>query len=94
MTNQSLSRTYTTGDFVPQGRSAQERAEVQLRKLASVSLTVIAAIDETHTQAEAYCLRETGQQGSRNACSNALPWCSRTLTQRRCACKARRLMRF
>jgi hypothetical protein len=65
MTNQSLSRTYTTGDFVPQGRSAQERAEVQLRKLASVSLTVIAAIDETHTQAEAYCLqgnRAAGQQ--------------------------------
>jgi hypothetical protein len=59
MTSQSLSLTYTTGEIVP--RTAQERAEMQLRKLAGVSLTVIAAIDEMHQQAEAYC-----QQGTRS----------------------------
>jgi hypothetical protein len=62
MTSQYLQRSYPSGDLIPQGRSAQERAEMQLRKLAGISLTVIAAIDETHRQAEAYC-----QQGNRSA---------------------------
>jgi hypothetical protein len=59
MTSQSTQRSYTAGDIVP--RTAQERADMQLRKLAGVSLTVIAAIDEMHQQAEAYC-----QQGTRS----------------------------
>jgi hypothetical protein len=63
MTSQSLQRSYTSGDIVPQGRTAQERAEMQLRKLAGVSLTVIAAIDETHRQAEAYCVQGTRSAG-------------------------------
>jgi hypothetical protein len=60
MTNQSIQRSYTSGDVVP--RTVQERADMQLRKLAAVSLTVIEAIDEMHGQAEAYCT-----QGTRSA---------------------------
>jgi hypothetical protein len=60
--DQPVARRQPTGDMTPQGRSAQERAEIQLQKLAGVSLTVIAAIDETHGQAEAYCA-----QGNRSA---------------------------
>jgi hypothetical protein len=60
MVNHSIQRSTTSGDIVP--RTAQERADLQLRKLAGVSLTVIEAIDEMHGQAEAYC-----QQGNRSA---------------------------
>jgi hypothetical protein len=60
MTSQFIQRSYPTGDIVP--RTAQERADLQLRKLAGVSLTVIEAIDAMHGQAEAYCT-----QGTRSA---------------------------
>jgi hypothetical protein len=70
ITSQSIQRSYTAGDIVP--RTAQERAELQLRKLAGIPMTVIAAIDEMHQQAEAYCSREIGQQDSRTDCVNAL----------------------
>ena len=64
MTSQSIQRSYTAGDMVP--RTAQERAEVQLRKLAGVSMTVIAAIDEMHQQAEAYCMQGNRSAGQQN----------------------------
>jgi hypothetical protein len=60
MVNHSIQRYTTSGDIVP--RTAQERMDTQLQTLATVSLGVIAAIDETHRQAEAYC-----QQGNRSA---------------------------
>jgi hypothetical protein len=63
MPDHPIARSTATGQIVPQGRTAQERAEMQLRKLANVSLTVIAAIDETHGQAEAYCLQGTRSAG-------------------------------
>jgi hypothetical protein len=43
MPEQAIIPRQLTGDIVP--RTAQERADLQLRKLASVSLTVIDAID-------------------------------------------------
>jgi hypothetical protein len=60
MPEQAIIPRQPTGDIVP--RTAQERAEVQLRKLAHVSMTVIEAIDQVHGQAETYC-----QQGTRSA---------------------------
>jgi hypothetical protein len=60
MPEQTLIPRQPTSDIVP--RTGQERTALQLQKLAHVSMTVIAAIDETHGQAEAYC-----QQGNRSA---------------------------
>jgi hypothetical protein len=61
MPDQSLIPSYPTGQIIPQRRGA-EHAATLLRQLENVSLLVIAAIDETHGQAEAYC-----QQGTRSA---------------------------
>jgi hypothetical protein len=60
MTSQSLNRR-ATGEIIPQGKSAAHTEE-QLRQLMGVSMTVIAAIDHMHGQAETYC-----RQGTRSA---------------------------
>jgi hypothetical protein len=61
MPEQSIISSHGPGYIVPHGPSA-ERADASLRQLENVSMLVIAAIDETYGQAEAYC-----RQGTRSA---------------------------
>jgi hypothetical protein len=54
MPDQSIIRSYTSGQIIPRGESV-EHADAVLSQLGSASMTVIEAIDVIHGQVDAYC---------------------------------------